>query len=409
MRRVVVTGIGIISPVGTGAGEFFGNLMAGVSGVKRITEEYAGQLSVKVAAAAAFNASDHFAVKQVRTLDRTTQTALVAAVQAWNDSGLSLSDEEKTRAGVYIGTGMGGAQTVDDVSRLLFKQDASRVNPLSVTKIMCNASASHISMKYGLTGPCLTFSVACASSAVAVGEAFHRIKYGQADVILAGGTECMLTFSSFKSWESLGVLALEDAANPAASCKPFAKDRTGFVLGEGAAVIVLEEMKRAAARGATIYGEVSGYGITSDAGHITSPTVEGQSRAMLMALGEAGVSSGAIDYINAHGTATSANDVVETQAIKKTFGQGAYAVPVSSTKSMHGHLMGAGGAVEFIASLLALRGNAVPPTMNLREPDPACDLDYVANEGRTGLNVRTVMSNSFAFGGSNAVLIARKV
>ncbi len=227
--------------------------------------------------------------------------------------------------------------------------------------------------------------------------------------MLAGGTESLITYSSLKAWASLGVLALEDAKDPAASCKPFSKDRTGFVLGEGAAVLVLEEMQRARKRGATIYGEIAGYGSTADAHHITGPAVDGQVRAMRQALEEALSGTGSIDYINAHGTATTANDIIETQALKEIFGQKAYSIPVSSTKSMHGHLMGAGGAVEFVITLLSIKNKAVPPTAHLKTPDPDCDLDYVPNAGRTGLNVRTAMSNSFAFGGTNAVLIARQL
>lgn len=409
MRKVTVTGIGIVSPVGNTPEEAFSNLMLGNSGVRRIAAEFAKQLSTTVAAEVSLNMSEHFSVKQLRNFDRATQLALAASGQAWGDSGITLSDEERERSGVYIGTGLGGAVTIDEVSYQLYKKEVSRVSPLSVTKIMCNASASHISIQYGLRGPCLTFSTACSSSAVAIGEAYRHIKAGFADVIVAGGTESLLTYSSIKAWESLGVLALEDAADPAASCKPFSKDRTGFVLGEGSAMVVLEDMERAKKRGATIYGEVSGYGSTADAHHITGPTVDGQVRAMRQALEEAALGTDAIDYINAHGTATGANDSIETQALKKLFGERAYSVPVSSTKSMHGHLMGAAGAVEFVITLLSVRNKAIPPTAHLKIPDPECDLDYVSNTGRPGLNVRTAMTNSFAFGGTNAVLIVREV
>lgn len=408
MRKVAITGLGVVSPMGSSPELFFSNLMAGMPAVKRMSHEFAEHLTVKIAAEVDFDPSVHFSVKEARTLDRTTQMAFVAASQAWNDSGIVLSEADKKRVGVYMGTGLGGARTIDDVSHQLYKKGASRVNPLSVLKIMCNAAASEIAIKYGLTGPCLTFSVACASSAVAIGEALRLVKSGLADVVLAGGVEGLITFTSLKSWESLGVLAVEDAENPAASCRPFSKDRSGFVMGEGAAVLVVEEMGRARTRGARIYGELAGYGVTTDARHITLPDVEGQATAMRMALAEAGVAVGEIGYINAHGTATTANDLVETQAIKSVFGQRAYDVPVSSTKSMHGHLLGAGGAAEFIAALMAMNNKAIPPTANLRVPDPECDLDYVANSGRTGVEVHSVMSNSFAFGGSNAVLVARE-
>ena len=409
MRRVAVTGLGAISPLGKSAGELFEGVMNGRSGVQRFTSPFSDKLTVKIAAEADFDPSQYFSTKQIAALDRTSQMAIAAAAEAWSDSGLALDDEEKEQSGVYMGTGLGGAHSLDAMFYRLYREDKSRVSPLSILKIMCNAPASHISIKYGLSGPCLTFATACSSSTVAIGEAFRQIKCGIMDVALAGGTEDMMTYGSFKAWESLGVLAREDAADPSASCKPFSRDRTGFVLGGGAAVVVLEEMERANRRGATIYGELIGYGSTADAYHITGPTVAGQERAMRMALREAHISPDLVDYINAHGTATTANDLVETQAIKKAFGEKAYTVPISSTKSMHGHIMGAGGAIEFIISLLAIKNKAIPPTATLNVPDPQCNLDYVPLVGRTDQNIRTVMSNSFAFGGTNAVLVAREV
>ncbi len=408
MRKVVVTGLGVVSPSGNSPEELFGNLMAAKSGVRRISAAYAEKLNNKISAEVDFNPLVFFPKKMV-SLDRTSQMALAAALQAWKDSGLVLDGRENPRAGVFIGTGMGGAQSVDEISIQLYIEGKTRVSPLSIVKIMSNAAASHISINYKFSGPCLTYSTACSSSSVAIGEAYRQIKYGLIDTAFAGGTECITNFASFKCWESLGVLAKEDPDDFAASCKPFAKNRSGFVLGEGAAVIMLEEMESAKRRGARIYGEVVGFGSTSDAHHITGPTVDGQARAIQLALEEAEIVPEDVDYINAHGTATAANDVVETQAIKKAFGDSAYKVPASSTKSMHGHLIGAGGAVEFVISLLAIKNGAIPPTAHLTVPDPECDLDYVPNEGRNGLNIRTVMSNSFAFGGTNAVLLARKV
>ncbi len=409
MGRVAITGVGIISAAGNNAEVFFQNLAAGRSGIRRIASDFAEKLSVRVAANAIFNGEDFFSKKQLGLLDRASQLALAAATQAWDDAGLELGAEEKRRSGVYLGTGMGGANSLDETFLRLYKNDASRVSPLSVTKIMANAPASHISLQYALTGPCLTFSTACSSSAVAIGEAFRQIKHGYADIILSGGTESLLAYGSFKCWESLGVLAQEDRDDPAASCRPFSKDRTGFVLGEGAAVIVLENMDRAMKRGANIYGELSGYGSTADAVHITSPSVDGQARAIRLALEEAGTSLDEIDYINAHGTATTKNDIVETEAIKEVFKERARSIPISSTKSMHGHLLGAAGAVELVAALLAMKHRTIPPTAHLRVPDPECDLDYVPNSARTGVRVKTVMSDSFAFGGTNAVLIAKAV
>ncbi len=408
-RRVAVTGLGIISPCGKTIDDFSLNLMAGKSGVRRISSAYSNLLSVKIAAEVDFNPLDYFVKKQVSGMDRVNQFALAAASQAWNDSAPALDAKEKERAGVYIGCAMGGGNTIEDLYDQLFKHNVDRVKPLTVLMIMNSASASHISITYGLSGPCLTLSTACASSANAIGEAFRQVRDGYVDLMLAGGAEAFLNYGGFRSWESLRVLAVEDPEDPSKSCKPFSKNRTGLVLGEGAAMVVLEEMERAVSRGAPIYAELLGYGSTSDAGHITRPTLEGQARAMAEAIQEAGVLPKDINYINAHGTATPWNDLLETQAIKKVFGDYAADVPVSSTKSMHGHALGAAGATEFIASLLAIKNQAVPPTINLDQPDPECDLDYVPNSGRQGVKVNTVMSNSFAFGGTNAVLIAGKM
>lgn len=407
MRKIVITGLGVISPVGNNISDFFKNLVNGRSGIRTISSEMVSQLSVKIAAEVDFNPLEYFSKKQARILDRATQLVLVAAGQALTDSHFQLNGEEKKRAGVYIGTGMGGANSLEHGYTQLFKQNAQRLNPYLVTMIMSNAPASNISIEHGLSGPCLTFSTACSSSAVAVGEAYRRIKDGYTDIMVAGGTEAFLTYGSFKCWESLGVLALENSNDPSTSCRPFSKDRTGFVLGEGAAVIVMEEMERAVKRGADIYCELSGYGATSDACHITMPSVDGQARAMSIAIDDAGITPGDIDYINAHGTATVANDIVETQAIKKVFGDMAYKIAVSSTKSMHGHLMGAGGAAELLATILSVRNQAIPPTANLMVPDPECDLDYVPESGRVGVRIKNAMSNSFAFGGNNAVLVVR--
>jgi len=407
-RRVAITGLGIISPCGNNTDEFSVNLMAGKSGVRRISSAYSSLLSVKVAAEVDFNPLDYFIKKQLASLDRVSQFALAAASQAWKDSGMSLGAQEKERAGVYIGCGMGGGNSIEDLYDQLFKHNADRVKPLTVLMVMNNASASHISIEYGLSGPCLTLSTACASSANAIGEAFRQVSDGYVDIMLTGGAESFLTYGSFRSWESLRVLAAEDPEDPSKSCKPFSKNRTGLVLGEGAAMVVLEEMERAIRREAPIYAELIGYGSTSDAGHITRPSLEGQARAMTEALKDACLLPEDIDYINAHGTATQ-YDQLETQAIKQVFGDYACNVPVSSTKSMHGHTMGAAGAIEFIVSLLAIKNQALSPTINLDQPDPECDLDYIPNIGRKGVKVNTVMSNSFAFGGTNAVLIASKM
>jgi len=407
MKRVVITGMGIISPIGNTCEDFFNSLAAGKSGIRRMSPDFAERLSIRIAAHADFNAGDYFSKKDARTVDRANQFAQVAASQAWQDSGLQFAEGEQRRAGIYLGTGMGGATTLEASYEQLFLQKVKRLHPLPVVMVMHNAAASCISINHGLKGPCLTFSTACSSSAVAIGEAFRLIKHGYADVMLAGGTESLLTYGILMSWESIGTLALE-TDDPSMSCRPFSKDRTGFVLGEGAAILVLESLDRAKTRGARIYGEVMGYGSTADAEHITKPSVEGQALAMEAALEEARLGPDEIDYINAHGTATQANDAVETLAIKKVFGPRAYDIPISSTKSMHGHLLGAAGAVELVASVMALQRRTIPPTATLTVPDPECDLDYVPGKARTGVDLKTVMSNSFAFGGTNAVLIVKR-
>jgi 3-oxoacyl-[acyl-carrier-protein] synthase II len=272
---------------------------------------------------------------------------------------------------------------------------------------MSNAAAAQISIEHGLQGPSVTYSTACSSSAIAVGEALRAIRHGYADAAIAGGVESFLTFGAIRAWEALRTLALEDPDDPANSCRPFSADRTGLVLGEGAGMLVLEELDHAVRRGARIHAEVIGYGAGSDAAHIAKPDMAGQVRTMQLALDDAGIGPQDIDYINAHGTATVAGDVVETAAIKQVFGAHAARIPISSTKAVHGHLMGAAGAVEFVTVILAIIRGAIPPTAHLRVLDPKCDLDYVPNTGRRGATVRAAMSNSFAFGGSNAVLIAR--
>ncbi|HWV63572.1 MAG TPA: beta-ketoacyl-[acyl-carrier-protein] synthase family protein [Oxalicibacterium sp.] len=405
-HRVVVTGVGLVSPLGHDPQTFFSRLMAGHSGIDRLRAPFAEQLDHKLGAAVLdFDPLAHFQKQKASMLDRTSQFALVAAQQAMLDAALDLEAEDRARIGVYFGTGMGGAQTIDEGYVRLYRDNASRHKPLTVLMAMNNAAGAQIALDFGLTGPNFTYCTACASSSVAIGEAARSIRHGYADVMLAGGAEALLTYSTIKAWEGLRTLALEDPEDPAASCKPFAADRTGLVLGEGSAVLVLEEYDRAQARGAHIYAELIGYGSSSDSTHITQPSIEGQARAMTLALQEAGMSGSEIDYINAHGTGTKLNDAVETAAIKQVCGT---RVPVSSTKSMHGHLMGAAGAVEFVACLMALQAQALPPTAHLKQSDPECDLDYVPNVGRQNVRVDTVMSNSFAFGGTSAVLIARK-
>ncbi|HYC35391.1 MAG TPA: beta-ketoacyl-[acyl-carrier-protein] synthase family protein [Usitatibacter sp.] len=407
MRRVVVTGMGVVSPIGNGVAAFLAALEAGRSGVRRLEAPFTPRLATRIAATAELDAPSHFPAPKLRMLDRVSQLALVAAAEALTQAGDALGGVDPEEAGVFVGTGMGGSATTDEGYRRLYDEGCDRLKPFSVLMAMTNAASSWIGLEHGMRGPNLTYSTACSSSAVAIGEAARRIAGGEAEVMVAGGAEAPLTFGTLKAWEALKTLASEDAEDPAASCKPFARDRSGLVLGEGAAMVVLEERERALARGVTPVAELCGYGLASDATHITRPSVEGQARAMRLALRSAKMAPAEIGYVNAHGTGTQANDAVETAAIREVFGAHASNLAVSSTKSMHGHLLGAAGALEFVAALLALREGMIPPTMNLRHPDPECDLDYVPNASRRSRGMAAAMSNSFAFGGTNAVLVAR--
>jgi 3-oxoacyl-[acyl-carrier-protein] synthase II len=408
MRRVVVTGLGVMSPVGNDTGTFFANLVAGRSGVSRHSRSFAEDTTLWLTAEVPPFATEGFTKMRLGTLDRTTLLALLTARQAVADAKLVV--EDKDRAGVYWGTGLGGATTMEESYRqFLGNAAAARVKPSTVVMTMNNAAASEISLDFGFTGQTYTYSIACSSSAVAIGESLRAIRAGYCDCIIAGGADSLLTLGSLKAWSALQTLAREDNDNPGTSCRPFAADRSGFVLGEGAGAIVLEELQHAQRRGATIYAELAGFGATSDASHVTKPSALGQARAIAMALDDARLAPQDIGYINAHGTATSVGDVVETEAIKTAFGEYAARVPISSTKALHGHLMGATGVVEFIAAVMAIRAGMIPPTAHLRHADPACDLDYVPNDARRAADINAVMSNSFAFGGNNAVLIAKRM
>lgn len=407
-RRVVITGIGIVSPLGNTPKEFFSSLSAGKSGISKIKADFVDQLDTQIAAQATFDGTEHFTKQQLALLDRVSQFALYSAQEAAKDANLTLTEIELSRTGCYIGTGMGGANSTEDGYDRLFKQQAKRLKPFTVLMAMNGAAGSQIAMQYQLQGPNLTFTTACSSSVIAIGEAFRQIQHGYCDTMFAGGSESLLTFGTIKAWEALRTLAQEDKTDAANSCKPFSLNRSGLVLGEGAAVFILEELHHAQARGAKIYSEISGYATTNDGAHITQPSIDGQARAMQAALDNANLTANNIGYINAHGTGTQLNDVTETAAIKQVFGDYAYQIPVSSTKSMHGHLMGATGAVELVATTLALVNNQLPPTINLTEPDPACDLDYIPNQSRYVVGLQHAMSNSFAFGGTSGVIILSK-
>lgn len=406
VSRVVVTGMGVVSPVGQTVDELFANLVSERSGIRPISPNlYAGP-SRLVAGQIDFDATIYWPAHQASHFDRATQFGLVAVQQAVANARLQLDSEDTERAGVYWGTGLGGATSIEESYRQLYGGNA-RVRPASVVLGMSNGAAGQISIANGLRGPVLNLSTACSSSASAIGEAYRAITHGYADVIIAGGSEALVTNGNLRAWDAMQALAHADPADPSRSCKPFSANRAGIVLGEGAAALVLERADRASARGAHIYAEIAGYGNTADAVHISKPHADGQARAMRAALADAGLTASDIGYLNAHGTATAVGDPVETCAIKQVFGDRAPGLAISSTKALHGHLMGATGAVEMLAAIVALERNTVPPTAHLEVRDPACDLDYVT-DGARRVTLHAVMSNSFGFGGMNAVLIARR-
>lgn len=404
MRRVVITGLGVVSAVGCDPAAFFDALLAGRSGVARIG---GGTICADVPPRVAARIDASSAPGEPASLDRFSRFARAAALQAVADAGLRLDDEDRSRIGVCFGTGLGGAQTIEDGYVALFRRGPAAVRPLSVLTAMNAAAAAQVASALRIEGPSITYSTACSSSAIAIGEAARMIRHGYVDVAVAGGAEALLTEGAMAAWDAMRTMAAVDPDDPSTSCRPFAKDRSGLVLGEGAGVVVLEAIERARQRGAAVHAELLGFGVTNDGEHPTRPSVEGQVRAMRAALADAGIGADAIDHINAHGTATIVGDRVETAAIKAVFGPRAYRIPVSATKALHGHMMGAAGAVELIAAVQAIERRALPPTAHLRQPDPDCDLDYVADGPRRHVPVGTVMSNSFAFGGSSAVLIVR--
>jgi 3-oxoacyl-(acyl-carrier-protein) synthase len=406
-RRVAVTGAGVVSPLGGTLQEFHRSLAAGRSGIRRLAPELAERSGVHVGATLDWDPATLFKEAEAANLDRVTQFALAATAQAIGASGLELAAQNRERIGVYWGTGMGGAHTQETSYKQVYGAGEWRVRPLTVVMSMNNAAGSNVAVRYGLRGPFANFSTACSSSAMALGEAMRTIAGGRADIMIAGGSEALLTPGILVAWQALRTLAPADPNDPAASCKPFDRRRAGLVLGEGAAAFVLEEESRARARGARIYAFLTGYGNSCDAVHMSRPDRDGQMRAMKEALSEARLAAEDVGYINAHGTATAVGDVVEAEAINAVFGPAAREVRVSSTKSLHGHLLGGSGALEFAAALLALEG-VLPPTGFLEQPDPACELRHVAREAERVAAPRAVMSNSFAFGGSNVVLVAER-
>ena len=408
MRRVAVSGIGVISPLGNSTAEVMACARAGRSGVRRLEMTFASRLAAPIAAMARIDDGHDIDAGKARMLDRFSLFALLAANQAVQGSSGALAGIDRARGGVFVGTGMGGTHTMDDGYQTLYGENSDRIRPFTILMGMHNAAAAWIGIEHEFRGPNMTYSTACSSSTVAIGEAWMRVACGQLEVAIAGGSEAPLSPGSLKAWEALHTLATMDPEVPSSSCRPFSKNRSGMVLGEGAAMLVIEPWERAMARGAHIMGEIAGYGQSNDASHITRPSVEGQAAAMVAALQAAGIDPQEVDAINAHGTGTQANDRTETAAIRAVLGDRAGHIPISATKAMHGHLLGAAGALECVLSLLAMQHEVALPTMHLQQPDPDCDLDYVPNMARDGVAAQVMLSNSFAFGGTNAVLVLRR-
>jgi 3-oxoacyl-[acyl-carrier-protein] synthase II len=409
--RVAITGLGVVSPFGGDLPDFFARLLAGESAVRFLhTDDIPRPLNIPFVACADFDADALLGRPLAGTMDRFAQLGTAAAFAAWDAAGLARQGpENRDDWGVSWGTALGGTLAYEKGYKDLWIKGRERLAPLTVLLGMNNGANAHISIQLGLGGISTSHTVACASSAMAIGEAFRRVRSGEATIMLAGGSETPQAYGVARAWEALRVMASGDATSSAQACRPFSADRTGLVLGEGGAALVLENWDHAIARGARIYGEIAGYGTTSDHSHLVRPEVAGQVRALGLALADAGLAAEQIDYVNAHGTATAEGDPVEIAALKSFFGERASRLPVSASKSMHGHQLGAAGAIEAVITVLALREQAIPPTAHLGEIDPACTgVDHV-RRARFAQPLRAALSNSFAFGGSNVVLAFRAV
>jgi len=401
MRRVAITGIGAICALGRNAAEMAGSLRQGRCGIAPIESTDASQLRFRNGAEVrSYSHEGYFDDRRADFMDRFAQFAVIAAREAVESAGIEWTPRLRETAAIVTGSCVGGQSTEDIGFHDVYKMGQNRVHPLTIPKTMANAGASHISMEFGITGPAFTISTACSSAGHAIGQAFWMVRNGLTDLALAGGSEAPFSFGILKAWEAMRVVSPE-------TCRPFSKDRRGMVLGEGAAMLVLEPLEAAVARGAVVHAEIVGFGMSSDAGHITQPSAEGAAKAMRAALCDAAVQPEAIRYVNAHGTGTVANDATETAAIRAVFGAHADKLAISSTKSMHGHALGAAAALECVATVFALRDGVLPPTANYNLPDPECDLDVIPNQARRE-QVEWAISNSFAFGGLNAVLALRR-
>ena len=408
-RRVVVTGTGLVTPLGTGVEKTWDSLCAGTSGVDLITRFDTTDFAVKIAAEVKdFQAEDFIDKKLAKHLDLFVQYAVAAASMALTDSGYTITPDTATRVGVITGNGIGGLSTIEKYHKVCMERGPKRITPFFIPMVISNLSAGQISIINGAKGPNLSVTTACAAGTHAVGEAFRLISRGTCDVAITGGSEstvCPLAVGGFNSMKALS----QRNDDPARASRPFDRDRNGFIIAEGAGMLVIEELEHALARGADIYAEIVGYGLTGDGYHMAAPPEDGEgaARCMQMALDDAGLAPEDIDYINAHGTSTPLNDVCETRAIKSVFGEHAYKLAASSTKSMTGHMLGGAGGIESVFTALAISRQVMPPTINLENPDPECDLDYVANEARQA-EIRAALSNSFGFGGTNAVLAMKR-
>ncbi len=411
-RRVVVTGLGCVSPVGNTVAEAWSNLIAGQSGIGPITRFDASAMSCRIVGEVKnFDLESYISAKEARTMDRFIHYGIAAAAQAIQDAGLpegdALGEEEACRIGVVVGSGIGGLPLIEETHIEYTARGARRISPFFVPASIINMISGHVSMRHGFKGPNLAVVTACTTGLHSIGEAGRLIEYGDADVMIAGGSEGTVSPLGVGGFAAMRALSARND-DPTAASRPWDKDRDGFVLGEGAGVMVLEEYEHAKARGAKIYAELAGYGMSADAGHMTAPSMDGPRRAMLNAMRNAGVNADQVDYLNAHGTSTPLGDINETNAIKAALGDHAYKTVVSSTKSMTGHLLGGAGGIESVFTVLALHHQKVPPTINLVNPDPECDLDYCANTARD-LQIDVALKNNFGFGGTNGSLVFKRL
>ncbi|MEJ2697093.1 MAG: beta-ketoacyl-ACP synthase II [Candidatus Sulfobium sp.] len=408
-KRVVITGLGLVTPLGVGVAKSWSGMTEGRSGVRRITRFDASAFQTQIAGEVdGFDPEDYIEPKEVKKMDRFIHFGLAASVMAMEDSGLKIDEHNAPRVGVFVGAGMGGLPAIEHYHKVLMEKGPRRITPFFIPMLIINLAAGQISIRFGAKGPNSAVATACATGSHAIGDAFKVIQRGDADAMIAGGTESVITTMGIGGFNAMKALSTRNDA-PQKASRPFDSDRDGFVMGEGAGIVVLEERTHALQRGARIYAEIVGYGLTGDAYHITAPAPEGEgaARCMAMALKDGGVDPAEVGYINAHGTSTKYGDEIESAAVKTVFGDHAYKVSISSTKSMTGHLLGAAGGVEAVVSALSIHEGLIPPTINLDNPDPECDLDYVPHTARKA-DVRYALSNSFGFGGTNACLLFKK-